>query len=102
MQITISTRNDVQLDHLLREQINTMLSNLTRFGGSILEANVVLDQPVGGPQIDVRLHRGMRTQIIASAQASDFRTAVDVVGRKLRRRLVRAKRVPAVRRQAPA
>ncbi len=86
MQIIISGRH-VELTDSLREHIEERLSRLVRFDERVSRIEVTVSEEKKRCRVEANVSRGKRPPAHASAEASDFRSAVDRVQEKLSRQL---------------
>ena len=89
MQVTLTVRHG-EANDAIKEYVRSEVEGLSRFFDRLVEADIVLDQ--GGHRfiVEVRLHTSNDTHF-ASAEAGDFRTAIDQTIERLRRQLERHK-----------
>lgn len=102
MQITVSARHDTTLDPAHNERAHDILNRLVRFDDQFLEATVVFEQTAGRSRVEARLRGTVSGTLAATADAEDFRTALDIIEQKLRRQIERNRRHFSVRPQVNA
>jgi putative sigma-54 modulation protein len=91
MQVTLTIRHG-EASETIKQFTHDQVEGLARYFDRLVEADIVLDHEVHGDRFiaEVRLHTSKDTHF-ASAEAGDFRTAVDLMIEKLRRQLQRHK-----------
>ncbi len=102
MQITVSARHEASLDPVLRDRAHELVHRLVRFSDQFREATIVFDNSTAAPRVEARLFGVVSGTLVATAEAEDFRSALDQVERKLRRQIERSRRHFSVRRQVIA
>lgn len=100
MQITVSARHDVRLVETLQNRAHAVLDRLGRIGDRVLEGTAIFDVIAGSAWVELRLRLSGGTLLIASAEATDHRTALDLVEVKVRRQVHRANSRPLAHRHA--
>ncbi len=86
MQIIISARH-VELTDSLKEYIEERFTRLSRFDERVSRVDVTLSEEKKRCRVEANVSRGKRPPAHASAETSDFRSAVDRVQEKLTRQL---------------
>ena len=91
MQVTLTTRHG-EASETIKQFAHDQVEGLARHFDRLVEADIILDHEVHGDRhiAEVRIHTSNDTHF-ASAEAGDFRTAVDQTIEKLRRQLWRHK-----------
>lgn len=91
MQVTLTIRHG-EASETIKQFALDQVERLARYFDRLVEADIILDHEVHGDRhiAEVRLHTSNDTHF-ASAEAGDFRTAVDLTMEKLRRQLTRHK-----------
>jgi ribosome-associated translation inhibitor RaiA len=101
MQITISARHEVRLLDTLRSRAHAILDRLGRIGDRALNGTAIFDVIGGSAWVELRLHLSGGKLLVATAEAPDHRTALDLVEAKARRQVERANTRPIAHRHAP-
>jgi putative sigma-54 modulation protein len=89
MQVTLTVRHG-EANDALKGFVRSEVEGLSKFFDRLVEADIVLDQEGHRYIVEVRLHTSNDTHF-ASAEAGDFRAAIDQTVGKLRRQLDRHK-----------
>ena len=89
MQVILTVRHGEANDGI-KEYVRSEVGGLSKFFDRLVEADIVLDQEGHRFIVEVRLHTSNDTHF-ASAEAGDFRTAIDQTVDRLRRQLERHK-----------
>jgi ribosomal subunit interface protein len=97
MRITITARHCKITDEL-RARARTVLARLERIAPRPHDGQVVFIADNGRPTAEVRLHAARGAMLVATARASDHRTALDRAAAKVRRQLDKTPRRPRPRR----
>lgn len=100
MHITISARHDVRIVDVLRARAHAVLDRLGQLGDRVLEGTAVFDSIAGSAWVELRLHLTGGTMLVATAEAADHRTALELVADKVRRQVRRANTRPLAHRHA--
>lgn len=100
MHITVSARHEVRLVDALRERAHGALARLGRIGNRVMEGTAIFDSIAGSAWVELRLHLAGGTLLVATAEALDHRTALDLVEEKARRQVRRAHARPLAHRHA--
>jgi ribosome-associated translation inhibitor RaiA len=100
MQITVSTRHHLALVEAVRQRAHLVLDRLGRIGDRALEGTAVFDVVAGRAWVELRLRLNAGTLVVATAEASDHRSALDQVEEKVRRQVRRAITRPLAQRHA--
>lgn len=100
MQITVSARHDVHLLDTLRNRAHAVLARLGTVGDRVLEGTAIFDTIAGSAWVELRLHLSGGSLLVATAKATDHRTALDLVEEKARRQVRRANTRPLAHRHA--
>lgn len=89
MQDTLTVRHG-EANDAIKGYVRSEVGGLSKFFERLVEADIVLDQEGHRFIVEVRLHTSNDTHF-ASAEAGDFRTAIDQTVERLRRQLERHK-----------
>ena len=100
MHITISARHDVRVVDALRTRAHAVLDRLGRIGDRVLEGTAIFDSIAGSAWVELRLHLSGGATVVATAEAADHRTALELVADKVRRQVQRAHARPLAHRHA--
>jgi ribosome-associated translation inhibitor RaiA len=84
----------------LRERAHDALGRLGRIGNRVMEGTAIFDSIAGSAWVELRLHLSGGTLLVATAEAPDHRTALDLVEEKARRQVRRANARPLAHRHA--
>jgi putative sigma-54 modulation protein len=89
MQVTLTVRHGDAAD-AIKSYVRSEVDGLSKYFDRLVEADIVLDQEGHRLIVEIRLHTSNDTHF-ASAEAGDFRTAIDRTVEKLRRQVKRHK-----------
>lgn len=89
MQTTITARH-CEISDPLRDRAITVMGRLGNLASRAMEMAVVFDTEGIEQTVELRLHLGGGDILVASAQGSDHRSALDRAEEKLRRQVERA------------
>ncbi|HXV85536.1 MAG TPA: HPF/RaiA family ribosome-associated protein [Gemmatimonadales bacterium] len=90
MQTTITARHRGDVPEDLRELARDLLGRLSQIAVRPHRAQVVFDTDHGRKVVEVQVSLPRGQVCVASAEAGDYRTALDRAGAKLRRQLRRS------------
>ena len=90
MHITVSARHDVRLVDALRTRAHDVIDGLGHLGHRVLNGTAIFDLVAGSAWVELRLNLTGGQLLVATAAASDHRTALDLVADKVRRQVERA------------
>lgn len=93
MQTTITARH-CEVSDPLRNRAITVVERLGSLASRAIEMTVVFDTEGIQQTVELRLHVGGGTILVASAEGADHRTALDRAEEKLRRQVERASERP--------
>jgi ribosomal subunit interface protein len=93
MQTTITARH-CEVSDPLRNRAITVVERLGSLASRAMEMTVVFDTEGIQQTVELRLHVGGGTILVASAEGADHRTALDRAEEKLRRQVERASERP--------
>lgn len=99
MQMTISSRH-APLDPDLRERAGQVLARLGRHGHRAVTGAAVFDAVAGQSHAELRLQIAGGSLLVATAEAGDYRSALDRAETRLRHQLSRIAGRPRSRRLA--
>jgi ribosomal subunit interface protein len=99
MRVTITARHCDVSDEL-RERARAQIARLARLARRPDGARVLFAEDAGKPMVELQLHTALHLHV-ASAPATDHRTALDLALSRMRRQLVRDRETPRARRRVP-
>lgn len=88
MQTTVTVRH-AEVPDEVRSRALELMERLTRIAHRPQRADVVFDDDHQRKVVELRVHLPRGAVAVASAEAADFRTALDRAGEKLRRQLAK-------------
>ena len=99
MEVTVTARH-CQIDDMLRDRAVELIERTARLAWRPQRAEIVFDNDHNRQIVEFLLHMPRGYVHVASAEAADFRTALDRAAEKLRNQLDKLPSNPASRRHA--
>ncbi len=99
MKITVTARH-CEIDDMLRDRAEQLIERAAKLAWRPQRAEIVFDDDHKRQIVELHLYMPRDNVHVASAEASDFRTALDRAMEKLRNQLDKLPRSPASRRHA--
>lgn len=99
MEVTVTARH-CQIDDMLRDRAVELIERTARLAWRPQRAEIVFDNDHNRQIVEFLLYMPRGSVHVASAEAVDFRTALDRAAEKLRNQLDKLPSNPASRRQA--
>ncbi len=99
MEITVTARH-CEIDNLLRDRAAQLIERAAKLAWRPQRAEIVFDNDHKRQIVELHLYMPRDNVHVASAEASDFRTALNRAAEKLRNQLDKLPSRPASRRRA--
>lgn len=99
MRIIVTARH-CEISDELRNRAETVVEKVARLATRPQKAEVIFDADHGNKVVELKLNLPREQTKVATAEAEDFRTALDRAADKIRKQLDKEARKPAARSQA--